>query len=345
MKFVDEVEIQVKGGDGGRPCVAFLREKYRPYGGPAGGDGGNGGSVILAAEAGLGTLLDFQFSSRIEAERGEHGRGKSQHGRRGEDAIGRVPVGTLVSDAATGELVADLAHAGDEVVVARGGIGGRGNARFATATNQAPRKTIPETPGEERRLRLELRLLADVGIVGVPNAGKSTLIRAISAARPRVAAYPFTTVVPHLGVVSCGEARSFVIADVPGLIPGAHRGEGLGDRFLRHLMRTRLLLHLIDLSGLSGHDPFDDLAAINHELSLFDEVLGGRPQIVVGNKIDLAESRANRGRVADELTRRGGEFLAISAATGAGVPDLVRRLCERVLAVGAGGVSHPGARL
>jgi GTPase len=330
MKFVDEVEIEVKGGDGGRPCIAFLREKYRPNGGPAGGDGGNGGSVILRADAGLTTLLDFQFQKRIEARRGEHGRGKSQHGKRGEDAILRVPAGTVVFDVATGERVADLAAPGDEAAVARGGLGGRGNARFATPTNQAPRTTIPETPGELRRLRLELRLLADVGIVGLPNAGKSTLVRAISAARPKVADYPFTTLVPHLGVVRCDEERSFVIADVPGLIPGAHRGEGLGDRFLRHLLRTRLLVHLVDLSARSGTDPLDDVVAIERELELFDPSLAERPRIVVGNKTDLAESRANLPRVERALRERGDVFLAISAASGDGVEVLVHELCRRV---------------
>jgi len=329
VKFVDEVEIEVKGGDGGRPCVAFLREKYRPYGGPAGGDGGNGGSVILRAEDRITTLLDFQFRHRIEAERGEPGRGKSQHGKRGEDSVTRVPVGTLVFDSDSGEPLADLAAAGDEFVVARGGLGGRGNARFATSTDQAPRKTIAQTPGEERRLRLELRLLADVGIVGLPNAGKSTLIRAISAARPKVADYPFTTLVPHLGVVACGEGRSFVVADVPGLIPGAHRGEGLGDRFLRHLMRTRVLLHLVDLSGLAGRDPLDDFDAINREIALFDATLAARPQIVVGNKLDLVESRDRLPQLAEQLRSRGLELHAISAATGDGIPPLLARLCAR----------------
>jgi GTPase len=330
MKFVDEVEIHVKGGDGGRPCVAFLREKYRPFGGPSGGDGGNGGSVILSADSGLGTLLDFQFQNRLEAEPGEHGRGKSQHGKRGEHLTVRVPVGTLVYDQDTGELLGDLAEPGAELVVARGGVGGRGNARFATSTNQAPRETLAEKPGEDRRLRLELRLLADVGIVGVPNAGKSTLIRAVSAARPKVADYPFTTLVPSLGVVSCGEQSSFVIADVPGLIPGAHRGQGLGDRFLRHLLRTRVLLHLIDLSGLEGRDPVEDFEAINQELALFDPALAARPQMVVGNKIDLVEARDNLERIEAAVRGRGMDFAAVSAATGTGVRDLVRLLCGRV---------------
>jgi len=330
MKFVDEVEVHVKAGDGGRPCVAFLREKYRPYGGPAGGDGGNGGSVVLRADAGINTLLDFQFKNRIEAARGEHGRGKSQHGRRGDDAVVRVPVGTMVFEKQTGERLADLAAAGDEFVAARGGTGGRGNARFATPTDQAPRKTLPEKPGEERRLRLELRLLADVGIVGFPNAGKSTLVRAISAARPKIADYPFTTLVPHLGVVACGEGRSFVVADVPGLIPGAHRGEGLGDRFLRHLMRTRVLLHLIDLSGLSGRDPLGDFDAINREIELFDDALAKRPQIVVGNKLDLAESRERLASLDGALRERGVTLHAISAATGTGVRALVAELCGAI---------------
>jgi GTPase len=337
MKFVDEVEITVKGGDGGRPCVAFLREKYRPLGGPAGGDGGNGGSVILRADGALTTLLDFQFQNRIEAERGQHGRGKCQHGRRGKDRVAWVPAGTLVFDSETGERLADLASAGDEMVVARGGLGGRGNARFASATNRAPRKTIPETPGEERHLRLELRLLADVGIVGAPNAGKSTLIRAISAVRPKVADYAFTTLTPHLGVVSCGDGRSFVAADVPGLIPGAHRGEGLGDRFLRHLLRTRLLLHLVDLSGSTGEDPLAVMDSIDREIALFDATLAALPRIVVGNKIDLVESRANLARVEDSLRSRGAEFRAISAATGAGVAALVALLCERLAFAGPDG--------
>jgi GTP-binding protein len=330
MKFIDEVEIQVKGGDGGRPCVAFLREKYRPHGGPAGGDGGNGGSVVLRADGGVSTLLDFTFESRIEAERGEHGRGKCQHGRRGDDKVARVPPGTLAFDVASGELIADLAEVGAEAVVARGGRGGRGNARFATPTDQAPRKTIPATPGEERRLRLELRLLADVGVIGMPNAGKSTLVRAISAARPKVADYPFTTLVPHLGVVRCGEGRSFVVADVPGLIPGAHRGEGLGHRFLRHVLRTRLLVHLLDLAALADRDPLADFDAINLELRRFDPALGERMQVVVGNKIDLAEGRANAARIAAELRGRGTELHTLSAATGAGVAELVSFLCGAV---------------
>jgi GTPase len=323
MKFVDEVTITVKAGDGGRPCVTFLREKYRPFGGPSGGDGGNGGDVILRADPGLGTLLDYQYQSRIEAKRGEHGRGKTQHGRRGDDVVARVPVGTVVTDVASSELLADLVEPGQEATVARGGRGGLGNARFATSTHQAPRESKPAMPGEERQIRLELRLLADVGIVGFPNVGKSTLIRAISAARPKVADYPFTTLVPNLGVVRVGEESSFVVADVPGLIAGAHRGEGLGDRFLRHLSRTSLLVHVLDLSPASGRDPLEDFAQVNRELALHDETLAARAQIVVANKLDLAEARARLPEVKRALGAKGIEVLSLSAATGEGVRELV----------------------
>ena len=326
MKFVDEVTITVKAGDGGRPCSTFLREKYRPWGGPAGGDGGKGGDVILRADANLGTLLDYQYQSRIEAKRGEHGRGKTQHGRGAENVVAKVPVGTLVIDAGTGELLADFREAGQEVIIARGGRGGLGNARFATSTHQSPTETKPEMPGEERRVRLELRLLADVGIVGFPNAGKSTLIRAISAARPKVADYPFTTLVPNLGVVRAGEESSFVVADIPGLIPGAHRGEGLGDRFLRHLARTSLLVHVLDLSPMSGRDPIEDFDQVNRELALHDPALAERPQVVVANKTDLVEARERLDDVRRRLAERGVEISAISAATGGGTRELVAKL-------------------
>src|SRR5207244_10365616 len=305
MKFVGEVEVRVAAGDGGRGCVSVRREKYVPRGGPDGGDGGDGGDVVLAVDPGLATLVDLSYPQHLRAGRGEHGRGKDQHGACGADLVLRVPPGTLVYDAETEELLADLRTAGERAVVARGGRGGRGNMHFATPTNRAPRRAEPGTPGEQRALRLELRVLADAGLLGFPNVGKSTLVRAISAARPKVADYPFTTLVPHLGVVGCGEGRSFVVADVPGLIPGAHRGEGLGDRFLRHLLRTRLLLHLIDLSGLSGRDPLDDFEAINREIALFDAELAARPQIVVGNKLDLAESRERLPHLERELARRG----------------------------------------
>lgn len=330
MKFVDEVEIVVRGGDGGRGCVSFCREKYRPKGGPDGGDGGDGGDVVLVADAGLGTLLDFRFQPHLEAGRGEHGRGKQQYGRRGRDVRARVPCGTLVFDADTGECLGDLRVHGQELVVARGGRGGKGNMHFATPTNQAPRYAQPGTPGEERRLRLELQLLADVGIVGFPNVGKSSLIRRVSAARPRVADYPFTTLVPQLGVVRFAEEGSFVLADLPGLIEGAHEGHGLGHRFLRHASRTQVLLHLLDVSGLTGRDPVEDFDTVNRELALFDPRLAQRPQVVAGNKIDLTGARKCLAGVRRRLAERGIEVYGISAATGEGVAELVGHLGEIV---------------
>jgi GTP-binding protein len=340
MKFIDEAEIVVHAGDGGRGCVSFLREKYRPRGGPDGGDGGKGGDVVLQAQAGLSTLLDFKYQPLVRAARGEDGRGKCQFGRAGADRTLRVPPGTLVRDASSGDVIADLARAGDCVVVARGGRGGRGNANFATPTRQAPRFAQPGLPGETRTLRLELRLLADVGLVGYPNTGKSTLIRAVSAARPRVADYPFTTLVPHLGVVSWAEERSFVLADVPGLIEGAHTGHGLGLRFLRHLSRTSLLIHLLDISGLSGRDPVDDLDVINRELHCFDAEMAAKPQVVVANKIDLAEARERLPEVRRRLADRQIELHVISAATGQGVRELMRMVGARVQQTA---LAHAGA--
>jgi len=324
MKFVDEVEIYVRGGDGGRGCVSFCREKYRPRGGPDGGDGGDGGDVVFVADAGLSTLLDFRFQPHWRAGRGEHGRGKQQYGKRGEDVYARVPCGTLVYDADTGELLADLQQHGQQVVVARGGRGGKGNMHFATPTNQAPRYAQPGTPGEERRLRLELQLLADVGLVGFPNVGKSSLLRRVSAARPRVADYPFTTLVPHLGVVRLDEDLSFVLADLPGLIEGAHEGHGLGDRFLRHVSRTKLLVHVLDVSGLTGRDPVEDFDKINHELAAYDARLAEKPQLVAANKIDLTGARELFEEVKRRLGRRGIRVHPISAATGEGVWELMR---------------------
>ncbi|GIW45629.1 MAG: GTPase Obg [Candidatus Binatia bacterium] len=329
MKFVDEVEIYVRGGDGGRGCVSFCREKYRPKGGPDGGDGGDGGDVVLVADAGLSTLLDFRFQPELRAKRGEHGRGKQQYGRRGEDVIARVPCGTLVYDAETGDLLADLQHHGESVVVARGGRGGKGNMHFATPTNQAPRFAQPGMPGEERRLRLELQLLADVGLVGFPNVGKSSLLRRVSAARPRVADYPFTTLVPHLGVVRVDDELSFVLADLPGLIEGAHDGHGLGDRFLRHVARTKLLVHVLDVSGSSGRDPVDDFDTINRELAAFDPRLAAKPQIVAANKMDLTDARQRFVEVRKRLEERGIEVHPISAATGEGVPALMKLVGRR----------------
>jgi len=330
MKFIDEAEISVHAGDGGKGCVSFLREKYRPRGGPDGGDGGQGGDVILEAHEGLTTLLDFKFQRIIRAERGEDGRGKCQFGKAGADRVVRVPPGTIVRDAVTGEMIADLPQGGTRVVVAHGGRGGRGNANFATSSNQAPRYAQPGLPGEERALKLELRLLADVGLVGYPNTGKSTLISAVSAARPRVADYPFTTLVPHLGVVRCDEERSFVLADVPGLIEGAHRGHGLGLRFLRHLSRTAVLIHLLDIGDPTGRDPVADYDAINHELECFDPELAAKPQIVAANKIDLTEARERLPEVRARFAQRHVEIHAISAATGEGVRELMRVACDRL---------------
>jgi GTP-binding protein len=331
VKFVDEAEIEVRGGHGGAGCVSFLREKYRPKGGPDGGDGGSGGSVILEVDPGLTTLLDFKYQPRLTAGRGAHGRGKEQHGRRGADAVARVPPGTIVRDATTGEVIADLRGAGARVVVAQGGRGGRGNASYKTSTNRAPRQAQPGEDGEARRLTLELHLVADVGLLGFPNVGKSTLIRRVSAARPRVADYPFTTLVPHLGVVRVDADTAFVLADIPGLIAGAHAGHGLGDRFLRHVSRTALLLHLLDASGTSGRDPLDDYDVINRELALFDPALAAKPQIVAANKSDLAPPAALE-QLRRRCAARGIALRCISAATGAGVADLVREVGQHVRA-------------
>lgn len=329
MKFVDEAQIEVIGGHGGAGCVSFLREKYKAKGGPNGGNGGDGGDVVLEVDPNLTSLLDFKYQPRLAATRGEHGRGKEQHGHRGADAVARVPLGTIVRDAETGDLIADLTEPGARVVVARGGRGGKGNQHFKSSTNQAPRYAQPGLAGEEFRLRLELQLVADVGLLGFPNVGKSTFISRVSAARPRIADYPFTTLVPNLGVVRVDDERTFVIADIPGLIEGAHEGHGLGHRFLRHVSRSRLLLHLLDASGMSGRDPLDDYDVINRELALYDPEVAAKPQIVAANKIDSAPP----GFV-DELTQRlatrGVTLHAVSAVTGAGVTELVRLLMARV---------------
>jgi len=322
MKFIDEVKIKVKAGDGGRGCVSFRREKNVPRGGPNGGDGGNGGDVVMVADPQFTTLLDLRYQKHYDAKRGEHGRGKDQYGKGGDDRVVPVPVGTLVRDTATGDLLADLQTAGQRVIVAAGGRGGKGNAHFVSATHQGPRFAQPGLPGEEKELYVELRLLADVGIIGLPNAGKSTLISVISAARPKIADYPFTTLVPNLGVVQYGEGKSWVVADIPGLIEGAHRGEGLGHRFLKHVSRTRLLLHLLDASRIREEEPLEDWLAINRELGLFDPALAEKPQIVVANKIDLPDARARIPLLEDLFRERSLDFCAVSAATGEGVQKL-----------------------
>jgi len=322
--FVDEIEIFVKGGDGGAGCVSFRREKYVPFGGPDGGDGGRGGHVWLEADPALTTLLDYHYRRHYEAERGQHGQGANRHGANGRDLVLRVPVGTVVFDRDTGELLADLSVPGQRVLAVRGAPGGRGNARFATSTNRAPRRADLGRPGPSRWLRLELKLLADVGVIGFPNAGKSTLVARVSAARPKIADYPFTTLTPTLGLVRVDEGRSFVIADLPGLIPGAAEGRGLGHKFLRHTERTRLLLHLVDLDPETGRDPVEDWRTINRELAAYSPALAARPQIVVGNKMDLPEAHPRAERLRAACTAAGVPFHAISAVTGQGLPALVR---------------------
>jgi GTP-binding protein len=290
---------------------------------------------VVIADPQLTTLLDLSYQKQYRAARGEHGRGKDQHGARGEDRVIAVPVGTVIRDTENEEILADLKAAGERVVVAQGGIGGRGNARFVSSTNQGPRKAEPGMPGEVKEIHLELRLLADVGIIGLPNAGKSTLIAAISAARPKIADYPFTTLVPNLGVVGYGEGKSFVVADIPGLIEGAHRGEGLGHKFLKHVTRTILLIHLIDASRVQEQEPLADWHTVNEELRLFDPVLADKPQIVVANKIDLPEARAKLLCLQKELASSGFPFCAISAVTGEGLRELKRLVASRLEQAGA----------
>ena len=323
MKFIDEAKIHVKAGDGGRGCVSFRREKYVPKGGPDGGDGGKGGDVVFIADTRLTSLLDFKYRRHFRAERGEHGKGSLRHGRNGRDLVVKVPVGTVIKDAETGDVLSDLTEQGQTFVCAKGGRGGRGNARFATSTNRAPRYAEPGEPGEERWLKLELKLLADVGIIGFPNAGKSTLISCISAARPKVAGYPFTTLRPHLGVVRYNEDRTFVVADIPGLVKGAHRGRGLGIRFLKHIERTRLLLHLLDLSPDTGRDPVEDFDVVNKELRAFNTGLSRRPQVVALNKIDLPGAREKAGQLLKYFSDKGIKVFLISAVTGEGLKELV----------------------
>jgi GTP-binding protein len=332
MHFVDEAVIHVKAGNGGNGCVAFRREKFVPRGGPAGGDGGRGGHVILLADPSVKTLVDLHLQRTYKAENGQHGQGSNKHGADGKDLVIRVPVGTVVYDAETGELIADLVKAGQRVIVARGGRGGRGNAAFATPTRQTPVFAELGEPGEERTLRLELKLLADVGIIGYPNVGKSTLISRISAARPKIADYPFTTLVPNLGTVRV-DNFSFVVADLPGLIEGAHRGVGLGHQFLRHAERTSLLLHMVDIAAVEGRDPICDFETINEELRLYSPELAKKPQIVVANKIDLPNARENLQRCLPYWRERGYEVFAISALTGEGIEPLVYRMAELVKAM------------
>ena len=333
MKFVDEARITVDAGDGGNGCVSFRREKYIPHGGPDGGDGGDGGSVWLQADAGLNTLADFRHSRHYAAERGQGGQGRQMTGRSGEDVIIPVPIGTLVHDRDTGEVIGDLTVDGERLLVARGGRGGLGNLHFKSSTNRAPRQSIPGTPGERRELNLELQLLADVGLLGMPNAGKSTFLRAVSAARPRVADYPFTTLHPGLGVVRIGPGSSFTVADIPGLIAGAASGAGLGTRFLRHLSRTRLLLHLVDAAGVyEDRDLAAEVRGVVAELGAYSEALAGRERWLVLNKADLFPAD-ERARIIDDLCAAlewPGPAYFVSAETGEGTDALCQAVMRRL---------------
>jgi GTP-binding protein len=338
--FVDEVDIHVAAGHGGRGAMSFRREKFVPRGGPNGGDGGPGGSVYVVARANLNTLLNFRFQKEFSAGRGGHGEGSNRTGRKGADVELAVPIGTVLYEKLGDELtqLADLTQEGQRVLIAKGGLGGRGNAQFATSTNRAPRRAEPGLPGEERDLRLHLKLLADVGLVGYPNAGKSTLISRISAARPKIADYPFTTLTPNLGVVGLSDDRTFVVADVPGLIEGAHAGHGLGHRFLSHLERTKVLVHVVDVSSASGRDPVNDFEVIARELELFPgrdasgEQLRDKPVIVAANKIDALDDPARLQRLQDRLRERGIPLYPVSAATGEGLPPLLEHVWRTLTA-------------
>jgi GTP-binding protein len=328
--FIDRAKIHVQGGDGGNGVTAFRREKFVPRGGPSGGDGGRGGDVVLVADASLNTLLHLRYNPSHIAQRGLHGEGSNRSGRNGEDLIVRVPVGTQIFDATTGDLLHDLSHDGDRWLAARGGRGGFGNAHFTTSTNRAPRYHQNGSKGEELDLQLELKLLADVGLVGFPNAGKSTFISTVSAARPKIADYPFTTLEPHLGVVDLGDFRTFVIADIPGLIEGAHTGAGLGDRFLRHIERTKLLLHLVDVSSSSGRDAVSDYETVNRELASYNQDLATRPQFVVATKIDALDEPERLESLRQKAAAENRPFFAISSATGAGVRELVNGVAAKL---------------
>ncbi len=328
--FIDRVKIFVKGGRGGNGAVAFLREKFRPRGGPAGGDGGKGGDVVLVATSSKQTLLDFKYKKHFKAQNGEHGKGKNQKGKDGEDLIVYVPVGTVVKDAETGEIICDLVEEGQRCVVAKGGRGGRGNAHFATPTDQAPRYAEPGEEGEERWIVLELKLIADVGIVGLPSAGKSTLLSRLTRARPKVADYPFTTITPNLGVLELDYERRIILADIPGLIENAHKGAGLGHEFLRHIERTKLLLHLIDVSDSRERDPFEAFELVNREMKLYSEELYKKPQIVVANKIDSLSDRSYLEELRRHFESEGYPFHAISAVTGEGIDELKELLWKKL---------------
>jgi len=332
--FIDRAKIHVKGGDGGNGVTAFRREKFVPRGGPSGGDGGNGGSVYIESTEGMNTLLHFRYNPEHQAGRGRHGEGSKRHGANGEDITLQVPVGTVINDEITGEVIHDFTHAGEKFLIAAGGRGGRGNAQFASPVNRAPRHHEEGRTGQERWLTLELKLIADVGLVGLPNAGKSTLISRISAARPKIADYPFTTLEPNLGVVDLGDFKTFVVADIPGLIEGAHVGAGLGDRFLRHIERTKLLLHLVDVSGLA-QNPAADYQIVARELEAYSRQVAAKPKIVVATKLDAApvnslEDASRLEEFKGFCEREGLEFHAISAVTNHGLKELLRAVERRL---------------
>lgn len=328
--FIDRAKIRIKAGDGGNGVTAFRREKFVPHGGPSGGDGGNGGDVWLEALEGLNTLLHLRYNPEHKADRGRHGEGSNKHGKHGGDCVVGVPVGTQVFDVESGDLLFDFTEAGQRFLAAKGGKGGWGNQHFATPTRRAPKFHYTGREGDERELQLELKLIADVGLVGFPNAGKSTLISVISAARPKIADYPFTTLEPNLGVVDLGDYQTFVVADIPGLIEGASEGAGLGDRFLRHVERTKINLHLVDVSSISGRDPVSDYEIINRELANYNEDLAARPQIVVATKLDSLEEPERLERLRERVAEDGKEFLEISAVTNLGTKELVNAIAQKL---------------
>jgi GTP-binding protein len=330
MKFVDQVKVFVKAGDGGRGCVSFRREKFIPMGGPDGGDGGRGGQVIIKAKKDMNTLLDIRYRQQYRADKGQHGMGSDMHGKNGKDRIITVPPGTLIKNEETGEVLYDLTKDGEEFIVVKGGRGGMGNAHFKSATRQAPRFAQPGEPGEEKPLILELKLLADIGLIGLPNAGKSTLISALSSARPKIADYPFTTLKPVLGVVKYRDFKSFVIADIPGLIEGAHKGTGLGFQFLRHVERTSVLLHLVDISEMSEGVPEENLEKINRELKLYSPELLDKPMAVAGTKLDIKGDGQRLDRLMNYCKDKHYDFFPICAATGEGLQELISYLAKIV---------------
>jgi GTP-binding protein len=330
MPFLDEAKIHVRSGAGGRGCISFRREKFRPKGGPDGGDGGRGGDVVIEASSQVQSLLDYSYKKHFQAGSGKHGEGNDRHGADGEDLVLRVPVGTLVRDAQSGEVLADLTHAGQRVVVAKGGHGGKGNARFATPTRQAPRFSTPPGTGEERWVLLELKLMADVGLVGLPNVGKSSLLARVSSARPKIASYPFTTLNPHLGVVELGDEERMVMADLPGLVEGAHKGVGLGLRFLRHVERTRLLLYVLDLDPNRERGPVEEFQILRHEVQMYQPSLLQRPCLVALNKVDLPGASLRAREIHKLLSKESISCYQISALTGQGVEELLGEIFMRL---------------